>query len=699
VLRFLPHWYRRESGFDGKHPRLCEELSRLRSAFMSAPIALCLVDRDLRYVEVNQRMAMLNRRPIEAHLGRTLREVVPEIADAIEPVYRQIFKDGLPVERRLISEDTNDGERFVLVNYNPVKDEAGMTILVSVSVLDVTMEKRARDQANAAAQKLHDVLESSSDSIILLSWDLRVTYINGHAKRLFESNEPALGSTLPELIPGWAESGAGEKLAAVGGVREAQHFEAYFASLDRWLQFDLFPTKEGLSMFLRDVSDRRRAEEGEQRAREKILFLATHDGLTGLANRSTFYDALERMLGEIETHREIVVLYLDLDGFKAVNDTKGHPIGDAVLIAVSERLRHCTEGTALVCRIGGDEFVIAKTDPGSESDVAALAEAILGSLSCEYEVGGEVIAIGASIGIALAKSGLTSDELVRRADVALYAAKAAGRGNYRFFEPGMGNELFLRELRKRELAQALHRNELALEFQPIFDLKTGRVATFEALLRWRHPDFASVPTDSVIAIAEETGLIHSIGEWVLREACKEVSGWPDAVLIAVNVSVLQIQSRSFGEKVKGILAETGVKPTRLTLEITETIIFVGERQATDTLDDLRHHGVRISLDDFGKGYASLQYLKKFKVDMIKIDQSFVLDSHSSFESLAILRAVVALARAFGVATVAEGIELASQYELLLQEGCDFGQGYFLGRPMSSSDCHQLIQQQLGLGLM
>ncbi len=405
------------------------------------------------------------------------------------------------------------------------------------------------------------------------------------------------------------------------------------------------------------------------------------------------------MLGEIETHREIVVLYLDLDGFKTVNDTKGHPIGDAVLIAVSERLRRCTEKTALVCRIGGDEFVIAKTDPGSASDIAALAEAILGSLSCEYEVAGEVIAIGASIGIALTKSRLTSDELVRRADVALYAAKAAGRGNYRFFEPGMGNEFFLRELRKRELAQALHRNELALEFQPIFDLKTGRVATFEALLRWRHPDFASVPIDSVIAIAEDTGMIHSIGEWVLREACNEVSGWPNAVRIAVNVSVLQIQSRSFGDKVKRILAEAGVKPSRLTLEITETVIFVGERQATDTLDDLRQHGVQISLDDFGKGYASLQYLKKFKVDMIKIDQSFVLDSHSSFASVAILRAVVTLARAFGVATVAEGIELASQHELLLQEGCDFGQGYFLGRPMSSSDCHQLIQQQLGLGLI
>ena len=668
-------------------------MSRLRSAFLSAPIALCLIDRDLRYVEVNERMARLNGHPIAAHIGRTLREIVPDIADVIEPVYRQVFATGCPAESCPVLEPTDDGDRSLLVNYNPVKDESGTTVLVSVAVFDITAEKKALDEARVSAHQLHDVLESTSDNVILLSSDWRITYVNGRAARLFAPRILTLGETLPQLFPDWADSAPGRKLVAIGAARRAESFEAYSTFLGRWLELDVFPTSDGLSVFFRDVSDRRRAEEDERRAQDKIAYLASHDSLTGLANRAAFYGNLDRLLAGMKTDGEVVLLYLDLDGFKAVNDTMGHPAGDTVLVSVAERLQRCTTGSAFVSRFGGDEFVIATRGSGSRSEIGALAESILTALSRSYDVEGQRVSIGVSIGIALAMQGVSGDELVRQADVALYAAKASGRRNYRFFEPALGDALLLRQLRKRELAQALSRNELYLDYQPIVNLKTERIAAFEALLRWRSPLFAAVPVESVIAIAEETGLIHAIGDWVLKEACQEAAHWPDAIALAVNVSVLQIRNRSFGDTVKRILTDTGIAAARLFLEITETVLFVGEKQADETLDDLRQHGVKISLDDFGKGYASLQYLKALKVDRIKIDQSFVRDSHCDAASVAIIRAVVTLAQELGVATVAEGIELESQYELLKRVNCDFGQGFFLGRPMSGQDCGRVIASE------
>ena len=680
-------------GVDGELRHLGEKLSRLRSAFLSAPIALCLIDDQLRYVEVNERMAVLNGRPIEEHIGRVLREIVPDIADEIEPLYGEIFATGRSMEHRLLSEQKGDGKRYVLVNYNPVKDETGKTVLVSVSVLDVTSEKKAQEEANAAAQRLLDVLESTSDSVILLAADGRITYINRHAELLFAPQVPTLGATLPQIILGWVASGAARRLAAIDAARETARFEEFLQTLDRWLEFDVFPTADGLSLFIRDVSDRRCAQEEERRAQERIAFLATHDALTGLSNRSAFYDSLDSLLAGMPRDRALVLLYLELDGFKAVNDTMGHPAGDAVLVAFSDRLRPYTEESGVVARFSGNDFIIVKAHQGSPSDIEAFAETLISSLSQGFEVDGEPVAIGVRIGIAFAMRGATSDEVVRQANVALSAAKATGHNSYCFFEPGMGDELLLRQLYKRELAQALRRNELAVEFQPIVDMKTGRLAAFETLVRWRHPSLTDVNIEYMIGIAEETGLIHPIGEWVLQQACKEAANWPGGVLVAVNVSVLQIRDRRFSEMVRRVLAETGVSPTHLTLEITETVPFVGEKLATDTLEELRRHGVRISLDDFGKGYTSLQYLKKLTVDTIKIDQSFVLDAQSNFASLAILRAVVILAQALGIATVAEGIERASQYELLRLEGCEFGQGFFLGRPMSPEDCRRLLERQ------
>jgi diguanylate cyclase (GGDEF)-like protein/PAS domain S-box-containing protein len=679
------------------HTRLLNlgaKLNQLRSAFLSAPIALCLIDQELRYIEVNERMALLNRLPIEAHIGRTLREIIPEIADEVEPVYRQVFATGDPVESRFLAQPFDGDQRYLVVNYNPVKDEGGTTVLVSVAVFDVTAETKARDETHVLARQLQDVLESTSDNVILLSSDWKITYVNQRAERLFAPKCLTVGESLQQFFPDWVESDAGRKLIAISVARNAESFESYFPTLDRWLELDVFPTTDGLSVFFRDISDHRRAEEDERRARERIAYLAKHDSLTGLSNRSFFYDNLDTLLAKMKADAEVVLLYLDLDGFKAVNDTMGHPAGDAILVAVAERLHRSVANSVFISRFGGDEFVVAMAAPESRSAICVLAENMVKSVSESYFVEDQLVSIGVSIGIAIAMRGVTGDELVRQADVALYSAKASGRGCYRFFEPGMGDEVLLRQLRKRELAQALARNQLDVEYQPIVDLKTGDIVAFEALLRWRNPIFDGVSVATLVALAEEIGLICQLGEWVLREACQEAASWPASISLFVNVSVHQIRRRTLGQTVKQTLAETGIAPGRLNLEITETVLLVDERRANETLEDLRQHGVKISLDDFGKGYSSLEYLQKFRVDKIKIDRSFVQGANSDAASLAILRAVVTLAHDLGISTVAEGIELDSHYNLLKRERCDLGQGFFLGRPMSGHECGLLVQQGL-----
>jgi diguanylate cyclase (GGDEF)-like protein/PAS domain S-box-containing protein len=683
------------SGEPGQHRHdrllsLGEKLNRLRYAFLSAPIALCLIDEDLRYVELNERMAALNCRPIEAHIGRTLREIVPDIADAIEPVYRQVFATGQPVESRPLPQITEEGQRFLLVSYNPVQNESGRTVLVSVAVFDVTEETKARDAAHASAQQLRDVLESTSDNVVLLSSGWQITYVNGHAARLFAPLVLAIGQSLSEIFPGWIESEAGRRLMTIGARRQTDSFTTYSTELDRWLQLDVFPTPDGLSVFFRDISERRRAADDERRTLEKIAYLANHDSLTGLENRQAFYKNLDRLMADAGPDPDVALLYLDLDGFKAVNDTMGHPVGDATLVAVAERLRRSVRNSDIISRFGGDEFVIAVSACGGQAEVCVLADRIIASLSATYAVGKQVVSIGVSIGIALAEPDMNGDELVRQADTALYAAKADGRRSYRFFESAMDEALLMNQLRKRELEQALARNEFHLDYQPIVNLETRRIEAFEALLRCRNVLFTDVPMESVVALAEETGLIRPIGDWVLREACQEAALWPDTVSLAVKVSVLQLRERSFGETVKRILADTTLAPTRLTLEITETVLIFDEKLVYEALEDLRRHGVKISLDDFGKGYASLQYIKALKVDKIKIDQSFVRDAHADMASIAVIRAVVTLARDLDVVTIAEGIELESQCQLLRRLGCAFGQGFFLGRPMSGEECRLLI---------
>ena len=389
----------------------------------------------------------------------------------------------------------------------------------------------------------------------------------------------------------------------------------------------------------------------------------------------------------------MAVLCLDLDRFKPVNDTLGHPVGDALLRAVAARLLACVREGDTAARLGGDEFAVLQAGAGQPEAAGALARRLVEALSAPYEVLGHQVVVGASVGVALAPGdGRDPDELLKRADMALYRAKADGRGTFRSFEPGMDARLQARRLLELDLRKALAAGELELHYQPLVDLRTGAVSALEALLRWRHPARGLVPPGEFVPLAEEIGLIVPVGGWVLRRACADAAGWPGGVRVAVNLSAAQFRGRELVAAVVGALAAAGLAPARLELEITETVLLRDGEATLATLRELRALGVRIAMDDFGTGYSSLGYLRSFPFDKIKIDRCFVRDLGASADCEAIVRAVTGLGGSLGIATTAEGVETEEQLERLRAEGCDEAQGFHLGRPMPAADVRALLDR-------
>ncbi len=425
-----------------------------------------------------------------------------------------------------------------------------------------------------------------------------------------------------------------------------------------------------------DITERTRSE-------RRIAFLARHDSLTGLPNRLVFRDSLAKTLeGRRKGDSEVALLVLDLDRFKEVNDTLGHPMGDKLLVEVAARLRGCIRDRDLLTRLGGDEFAVILTADNAAKHAEAVARRILDVMGAPFDLGEHHVTAGVSIGISIAPADAeTPDDLIKNADIALYRAKAEGRECYRFFEPEM--DLHIRRRRELEqgLRRALQRGEFEVHYQPIYNLELERIFTFEALLRWRTSSGELVAPSEFIPLAEETGLIIPIGEWVLLEACRQAKAWPEGTRVAVNLSLLQFRSPNLIDMIVGALQVSGLEPHRLELEITESAMMSDADGAEVLLGKLRAIGVRISIDDFGIGYSSFSNLRRMQFDKLKIDQSFVRDLDSeNVTALALIRSMVYLASMLGMSITAEGVETEEQLAILQAEGCTEIQGYHIGRP-------------------
>ncbi len=434
-----------------------------------------------------------------------------------------------------------------------------------------------------------------------------------------------------------------------------------------------------------DIAERKRAE-------AQIARLAHYDPLTELPNRVLFQKHLSEALARrARDGQQLAVHFIDLDRFKTVNDTLGHPLGDALLRVAAERLRGCVREGDTVARLGGDEFAVVQTGLKDMTGATRLASRIVEAMSAPFDLQGHQVVIGASVGVSVAPSdGEDADELLKKADMALYRAKADGRGAFHFFERAMDEQLQARRALELDLRRALQAGEFELFYQPLYNLGDERVTGCEALLRWRHPERGMVSPADFIPLAEEIGLIVPLGEWVLRNACAEAALWPDHVRLAVNLSPAQFRDRGLVRTVVSALAASGLPAQRLELEITESVLLQDSQANMTMLHDLKALGVRISMDDFGTGYSSLSYLRSFPFDKIKIDQTFVRDILHDSDALAIIKAVLDLGASMGVVTTAEGVETQAQLDALRGQGCAEIQGYFISRPAPAAEIARML---------
>jgi len=569
----------------------------------------------------------------------------------------------------------------------------GLSVLV-IAVMLFLIVRKLSQQHRLEKERLDTAVNNIPQGLVVYDTLARVTVCNQRYIEMFGLSPDVVkpGCTMQELISHRKETGSFDgdvdefcsniiRNVALGKVSH----QITEAPGGRSIQIINQPLEAGgWVATIEDVTERTRSE-------ERITHLAHYDVLTDLPNRALFHERLKQELARIAPDEQLAVLYIDIDEFKNVNDTLGHLIGDELLKSIAVSLTRCVGGAGFVARLGGDEFAIVQIAVKNLADVTDLVTQVFDMIREPYECLGHQVTTDASIGIALApQHGADLDQILKNADLAMYAAKSAGRRTYRFFEPSMDAQVKARRILEMDLRQAIIDGAFEVYYQPCVSLRDNGITGCEALLRWRHAERGMVSPAEFIPIAEETGLINQLGEWILTTACAEATTWPDDIKLAVNVSPVQFRSGTLALKVVAALAESGLAPNRLELEITEAVLIRDDEAALAILHQLRAIGVRIALDDFGTGYSSLSYLQRFPFDKIKIDRCFVNDLAEPDGSSCIVQAVVNIAAARHMTTTAEGVETQQQMELLRALGCAEMQGYLFSAAKPAAEIKQLF---------
>lgn len=642
--------------------------ARLVDALESSQEGVVLVDADNKVVLANSEAANF------LNVERQLLRPGISLSELSHYVDASILMSRLLTAPKREQETTEvklaDG-RYVRISRSGARD-GGFILMCS----DITMLKSQKASLAAAKSLLDAALNNMSQGLCFFDEHDNLQVVNRRFCEIFRIRRDDIqpGMSFHDLLQISVDSGNHGKQTAEELLREQKEFVR--VHLDETHHYELADGRI-ISAVYRSTSDHSWVATYEDvterhHAEAKIMHMARHDALTDLPNRLLFR---EKTLQALSQHKMLAVLFVDLDRFKSVNDTLGHPIGDALLCAVTERLQLAIRGADIVARLGGDEFAVVQLGANPAS-ATLLAERIIGTLSEPFDIRGHQVLIGASIGIALApEDGKDPDQLLKNADMALYRAKTEGRGTFQFFQKEMDVRMQERRHLELDLRKAIATGQLELHYQPIIEIASERITGFEALLRWNHPQKGLIMPDDFIPIAEEVGLISSIGEWVIKQACQDAAKWPTDINVAVNLSVMQFRSQTLVLSVISTLAATGVSARRLALEITETVFMQDDRMVLETLHQLRELGVRIYLDDFGTGYSSLSYLRSFPFDKIKIDRSFTRELQNKEDAVAIVRTIVQLGASLGMGVVAEGVETKEQFAILKAEGCNEAQGF------------------------
>jgi diguanylate cyclase (GGDEF)-like protein/PAS domain S-box-containing protein len=689
-----------------EHRRMVEALrhseGRLNALIQALPDAVFLKDGEGRWQVVNNVGLQLFRLSGDEWQGKDSRQIAALRPDLKVEMTECQLSDRMAWQNRSLTRneerivDAEGGERHWEFVKLPMFNADGSRRSLVVVARDLTEQRRVEENLRLAAQ----VFENSGEAIMIMDAHSRVVSVN----RAFSDMTGYLPAEVQGQTPAMLTSDLHDEefyQRMWHGLREAGYWQGELWSRRR--NGEVYPEWMGISTLRgpdgavthyvaisTDISERKASE-------ARIEFLAHHDPLTDLPNRLLLRDRLERAIVQGErTATRVALLFIDLDRFKTVNDSLGHPVGDRLLREAAQRLRQCVRDMDTVSRQGGDEFLIVLTDLKDGDAVTRIAEQILAAMSVPFSLDGHDVAISCSVGVAVfPEDGRDFDELLKKSDIAMYHAKEAGRNAFRYYTERMNIDALERLDLQNRLRRGLEQDEFVLHYQPVLELTTDRIVGAEALVRWNSPEGGLVMPGRFIAVAEECGLIVPLGDWVLREACRQLRRWHDAgheqLFLAVNLSAIQFRRGSVEESVIRALRDAGADPGSLELELTESILLQGAEHVLASVRQLKSLGVKLSIDDFGTGYSSLAYLKRFAVDKLKIDQSFVSNLPADADNAAIVGAVIQMAKSLNLQVLAEGVENEQAVEHLRSLQCDYVQGYHFGRPVSAEEFGKLIR--------